>query len=169
MPNVSSGGVCPTTPGRGGVGPGPVFWQGSTQSLLGRPRRNSNLYRPSSAWEVDSGYGGPVLVRDARLDAAGQIWLGRSGAELAFLANAVPVPASLEVLTPGCYGLQIDTTQATVAIAFQAVAESKPFSPTVSSVASEAGGLAFTEAGGGFPRSHLAGIAADQGDAGQEA
>ena len=164
LPVVSPDEVCPTTPGRDGVGPGPVFWQGSTQSLLGKPRRNSNLYRVSSAWEVDSGYGGPVLVRGARLDAAGQILFGRSGAELAFLANAVPALASLEVLTPGCYALQIDTFHATVVIVFEAVLESPPVFPTVSSVVSEAGGLAFTEAGGVFPRSHLAGITAGQGE-----
>jgi len=83
-------------------------------------------------WVFPAGFSGPVLVREQRLDAAGQVWFNAvDGPALPQLQMTVPlVEASSLFLEygawyirfnrPGCYGLQIDWSQGAERIIFRA-------------------------------------------------
>ena len=122
--------------GGSGIGSGPVYpGLGGTSGVLtavkdtqyGGPWEGQKVF-----WYVAPGYRGRVLIRGKRLDGPG--WLGFDGARTpkhelwiepgdtvtwsGQPAHSRGIPSGVRVLTPGCYGAQIDGTSFSRTVVF---------------------------------------------------
>lgn len=147
FPHLRSGQKCPSTPGHAistpdvansvALGQGPVEPSvAGTDGLNGIADLISPTSRPpwlglKTIWFSLPTYQGPFLVRAQRLDAPGPIGLNDGPATKTLLVPAAPTagdapgyreqPAPIWVMTPGCYGLQIDGLTFSDIIVVQAV------------------------------------------------
>jgi hypothetical protein len=148
LPAIGLGGTCPTTKGQrfdgqfGGValGEGPVqplIAGGGARTEQGvivfRPyaARRRGWYRAKTLWFARPDYGGPVLIRGRQLDGTRAVILGEApslvdpqmgpGATLNGREGWREWPGGTWLRTPGCYAWQIDGTDFSQVIVFQAV------------------------------------------------
>lgn len=142
LPAVAAGATCPVTaPTRwhspsaayAVLGPGPVypvadyFQPGPVLELRAADRNHDGSYTKKVRW-IAEGYGGPVLVRAARIDGPGAAAVEfsyrgeeRSGGWHAELtAPASDIPATTTVSGPGCYAYQVDGTGFRATVVFRA-------------------------------------------------
>lgn len=91
------------------------------------PDSDGARYQLKILWGVSPTYAGPVLVRGALLDAAGDVGWGESGppkAELLFGPGRAgrwrTVPTRMRMTEVGCVALQVDTTDGSSVIVFRA-------------------------------------------------
>jgi hypothetical protein len=147
LPKVAAGAGCPKSSvdhripwkrfnifGGSGVGRGPVypgvpggFVMASRDQQYGGPWFGEKVF-----WFVLPRYGGPVLIRGRRLDGPQRMGFGGRKvpkSELRIAPNqsvewpgqppgSRGVPSSVRVLTPGCYGVQIDGTSFSKVVVF---------------------------------------------------
>ena len=125
LPQLSSGGGCPTTPGGG-----PVQALGGTrlaiQSFIGSAWSGARV-----TWTAARSYTGPVLIRGRRLGGSGAVGFGEGHVpydELQLLASGQGAPSGngrawltiTRVKGDGCYAYQVDGTSFSDVIVFQA-------------------------------------------------
>ncbi len=137
LPRVAAGAGCPASPGalastlgRGlarmpVAGPGPVYvmsvgGERAGSVSIGGARPDSQGWRGQKApWIAAPRYGGPILIRGARIDAPGAVRFARGFGEhvralyqrrgQSVQPNGWRVwPSLLLVRSPGCYALQVD-------------------------------------------------------------
>jgi hypothetical protein len=139
LPSLAPGPGCPGSPGRSVVsgiglasGPGPVYAVLGPSGVLDTDIHGS-LRVGKVLWASDSAYGGPVLIRGARIDGVGQVLFGIGAtaadsslrlAENSAFGDQPPGwrewPSETAVGRPGCYAFQIDGTTFSYPIVFEA-------------------------------------------------
>lgn len=144
-PGLRSGNACPTSAGRrvalpqfAGValGAGPVKPLVVADGDLRRGRVDLNpvptygWFGFKTLWFIEKSYQGPVLIRGRRLDGTGQVAFGERPATAELLvppiitvnsSNGVrTMPGSTWVLDRGCYAWQVDGSNFSTSIVFQA-------------------------------------------------
>jgi hypothetical protein len=110
--------------------PGGDRGPGMTLELRAEDREPDGSYTKKVRW-IAEGYTGPVLIRAARVDAAGTasvkfLYWGRASdggyyAELPRTSN--DLPATTKVSGPGCFAYQVDGSDFTTMIVFRAAPE----------------------------------------------
>ncbi|MFG1925011.1 hypothetical protein [Cryptosporangium sp. NPDC048952] len=144
LPRVTAGGTCPVTAakarpghpdkvlGTGPLGPIAYYYTGGDAVLQLRAddRQPDGQYRAKVRW-IGTGYAGPVLIRADRIDGEGSAlaefsYTGerRDGGFFALLTERDnDIPATTWVSGPGCFAYQVDGTNFTTTIVFDAVLE----------------------------------------------
>jgi hypothetical protein len=146
---LSAGDECPRTPGGRrapkvaitlGGGPAyPVLGMSAPPprpggvASLGDDIRHAGWYWHKTLWAIDKRYGGPVLIRGARIDRPGPLRFGVGDPEAGDygIVSALDMPAeqrvrwrygvsSTLVRGPGCYAFQVDGTNFSDVIVFAA-------------------------------------------------
>jgi hypothetical protein len=145
LPNVARGAACPvressrSAEGRPLNGVRPVYLMSVGQAGAG-VIQVSEAYRDAKGWVgqktpwlVERRYGGPMLVRGARLDEDGPVRFakgyGQHLAELRFVAgeqNSLDgtfrgLASAALFRSPGCYGFQVDGTSYSRVIVMQVI------------------------------------------------
>jgi hypothetical protein len=135
FPTVSPGAPCPTSAGAEvatvgfsgpALGPGdPVRPLGSFSTRGITTGTSSSVdhhwFGPKTLWYVVPSYQGPVLIRGARLDRPGPVGFGEQPIVSALIIPPGPTlneasdgyrtsPGGTYVMSPGCYGVQVDGT-----------------------------------------------------------
>jgi hypothetical protein len=145
LPSVAPGAACPRTAGGRAspdvaiaLGSGPAYpvlgFEGdhvppSPKAVvpLYANERKGSLYWHKTLWAVDPAYDGPVLIRGAGIDPPQEMGFGydnRELPELEFPAQETDRwrygPSFTILPGPGCYAFQVDGTNFSKVIAFQA-------------------------------------------------
>ncbi|GAA0245911.1 hypothetical protein GCM10009539_34100 [Cryptosporangium japonicum] len=148
LPRVAPGAPCPLTKSRAWSGPGqavrvlgegPLYpiadyfgEGGATLELRPDDKQPDGTYGEKVRW-LSVGYTGPVLIRGGRIDGTGRagarfLYWGepRDGGWFAVLPDEegleyVDLPGATTVSGPGCYALQVDGTNFSRTIVFNAV------------------------------------------------
>ncbi len=92
-------------------------------------------FGPKTIWYVVPSYSGPVLIRGSRLDGPGPVGFGEQPLASALIIPPGPTvnaysdgyrtsPGGIWVVSPGCYGVQVDGTDFSYAIVFMISAPS---------------------------------------------
>jgi hypothetical protein len=141
LPSIPADGACPrsssTRAGAGvtwPLGPGPAY------PAIGSPNGVANLkddlvkkdwYLHKTLWAISPRYRGPLLIRGRRLDGPGMLRFRFGLARELKLHKLRPsaqsqwryAPSHTALREPGCYGFQVDGTDFTEVIIFQAVVD----------------------------------------------
>ena len=127
---------------------GPVFsamtWSNQTDdearfALSKKMPREGHFYLVKTPWVTPPDYSGPILIRGGRLNesAAGKLRFSVYGQASDALELEAPTrersdpshwsfwPTYIFVPGPGCYGVQLDTTNATEVVVFEALTPSQ--------------------------------------------
>jgi hypothetical protein len=140
LPTVAPGSDCPITPtaqlasGTGALaGSGPVYAVGNV--IAYGARQSDGIFPAKVLWVAAPDYPGPALIRGRQLDGPGGVFFSNSRrvSELRFeldtrvRAGASDqgwryLPSTVNVESPGCYGLQIDGPGWTSTIVMRALA-----------------------------------------------
>lgn len=151
---ISTGAACPVSAahtfpaGQGftdaydGIGDGPFVLTGNGKLEVNFVTPTNDAYvgtgwpGTKAIWRISDSYGGPLLVRGARLDGTGSVdfdrYLGAVDNEKSVSGTPFPTlgyipsagygatsyPSGIRVQTPGCYGLQVDGTSFTETLTF---------------------------------------------------